>query len=164
MLKGAEILNRQQLRGHNERVSLSTKCSFRKERSHSCLFLWLYQGTIQPGDPQSDSWPLKRSRVHFFSTGKWACLGYLSSSLGLRSDIIPSWKSLAEFCAIFGKWGWCTKNDRLLGKKTMRKPLNPFEFYPRRTSRAKDSLGTDVQVPVNKPDMEKVCPDYLKAR
>lgn len=50
-------------------------------------------------------------------------------------------------------------NDRLLGKRTMEKPLNPFEFYPGRTQRAEGSLGTTVQVPVNNPDMENVCPD-----
>lgn len=98
--------------------------------------------------------------VHFFSSVKGVCLSYLSGSLGLRSDIIPTWKSLAGFGAVFGKWEWCTKNGRLLRKK----PPNPPEFYSRRNSRAKDSLSTKVQVPANSLDMERiVCLNYFKA-
>lgn len=41
--------------------------------------------------------------VHFFSSGKRACLGYLSGSVRLTNDITPSWKNLAGFFAIFGK-------------------------------------------------------------
>lgn len=113
---------------HNERVSLSTKCSSRKEESIFCFCDYTneeqaWKSTV-PSLDHRKNWGYIPSPV-----GKELVLGYLSSRIGLRSDIMPSWKSLAGFCAIFGKWGRCTKNGRLLGKRTVWKPPNPHEFY-----------------------------------
>lgn len=102
MLKETKILNRQRSENidHNERVSLSTKCSSRKS-NHACLFLWLYPWRLSQENHNPTPGLQREQGVHFFSSGKRACLGFLSGSMGSRNDIIPSWKSLAGFGAIF---------------------------------------------------------------
>lgn len=73
-----------------------------KEITLVCFCDYTSEESSQANHSPTLGWQRKQG-VHFFSSGKRVYLSYLSGSLGLRSDIIPTWKSLAGFGAIFGK-------------------------------------------------------------
>lgn len=139
MFKETEILNRQQFREWRSHTLKMREChsvqnGHLEKRHQSCSFLWLYQRRIKPRKPQSCFWPTERTGGAFLL--QWEDnLGYLNCRIGLRSDIMPSWKSLAELWSFLESKGDAPRMTDCSERKLCKNFLTPLSFIQERTRR-----------------------------